>query len=150
PCRKCFPRFIWARLSLISTPRSAIMTGLSPTQGFARRHCIAPAFFALLAVVPITYIVVRIVAASRNIAFWDEFDSVLALLLRLDSGMGWREFVARIFALDSEHRTVTSRLIVAAGFGLTGSVNFNVICAIGNFALVALCALLVASVQPLE
>ncbi|MEO6246634.1 MAG: hypothetical protein ABIQ12_14505 [Opitutaceae bacterium] len=106
--------------------------------------------WALLAAIPVIYIVVRVVAASRNIVFWDEFDSVLAFLLRLDSGVGWQEVITRLFQLDSEHRTVTSRLIVAAGYGLTGKVNFDVICAIGNLALCALCAILLAAVPSVE
>ena len=106
--------------------------------------------WALLAAIPVTFIALRVVAASRNIAFWDEFDSVLSLLLRIDGGVGWRELIERLFQLDSEHRTVTSRLIVAAGYGLTGKVNFDAICAIGNLTLVGLCAILLASVPTVE
>jgi hypothetical protein len=97
------------------------------------------------AAVPIAFIVVRIVAACKNIPFWDEFDSVLALLLRLDHGLGWREFVGQVFQLDSEHRTVVSRLIVAAGYGITGGVNFDVLCVLGNLSLVAMGALLLSA-----
>lgn len=121
-----------------------------PLADLVRRRRIAPALLVLGAAIPVAYIVTRIVLACRNIAFWDDFDSVLGLVLRLDAGLGWRDFVGRLFALDSEHRTVTSRLIVAAGYVFTGSVNFNVICALGNLSLFALCVILVAAVRPFE
>jgi hypothetical protein len=82
------------------------------------------------------------VAASRNLVYWDEFDTALALLLRLDDGAGWRELWARIFELSNEHRTVTSRVLFAAGYWLTGTVNFHVVGAIGNLFIVGACALL--------
>jgi hypothetical protein len=61
---------------------------------------------ALLAAGPIAFIVWRIVAASRNIAVWDDYDSVLGFILQLDSGAGWSGFFRRLFSLDSGHRTV--------------------------------------------
>lgn len=116
----------------------------------ALRRRATPLGLALLALVPVAFIAMRVVGSWRNIPFWDEFDGVLAFLLRLDSGVTWRDFLARIFALDSEHRTVVSRLIVAGSFGLTGSVNFNALCAIGNASLIAMCALVISSTAGLE
>lgn len=111
---------------------------------------IAAVMLALLAVLPVAYITVRVFEASRNIAFWDEFDSVLGFTLRLDAGLGWSDFVRQITALNSEHRTVTSRLLVALSYWLTGGVNFNFIGAIGNLCFIGLCSVLVCSVRGVE
>ena len=99
----------------------------------------------LLAFVPVAFIGFDVVAASRNIVYWDEFDTVLDLLLTLDAGIGFREFFERIFAINNEHRMITSRLLFAGSWWLTGTVDFRIIGAIGNLFLVALCVTLVAS-----
>ena len=42
--------------------------------------------WAVLAALPIAYIASVVVATSRNIVFWDEFDTALDLILRIDAG----------------------------------------------------------------
>ncbi len=109
-----------------------------------RVHGAIPAFLVLVAGLPIIYILGHIVATSRNIAFWDDFDSVLGFLLRFDGSAGWERF-AQLLALENEHRTVTSRLIVATTYLMSGTVNFDYISALGNLCFLALCALLIVS-----
>src|SRR5205085_1198452 len=94
------------------------------------------AFWLIVAAIPVGYLATRVMAGTQNIVFWDEFDAVLAFVLRLDAGMDGREWLHRLFALDSEHRTVMSRIIFTLLYALTGHVNFNVISAIGNASLV--------------
>jgi hypothetical protein len=101
----------------------------------------------LLAAAPVAYIAAVAIAASRNIVFWDEFDTALDLILRIDAGAGWSELLDRFFAVNNEHRTVTSRLLFAASYWLTGTVNFHVIGAIGNLFHVGTCAILVLAVS---
>ncbi len=101
----------------------------------------------LLAAAPVAYIAAVVVASSRNIVFWDEFDTALDLILRIDAGAGWGELLDRFFAVNNEHRTVTSRLLFAASYWLTGTVNFHVIGAIGNLFHVGTCAILVLAVS---
>ncbi len=121
----------------------------APHNGGAHRFTL-PLFLTAVAAVPVAYIIVQIAAACHNIAFWDEYDSVLAPLLQIDAGMNWREFVGWLFRLENEHRTATSRLIFAASYGLSGGVNFDIISVLGNFALFGLCATLIAAVRPWE
>jgi hypothetical protein len=97
----------------------------------------------VLAALPITYIASHVIAASRNIIFWDEFDAALDLILKIDSGIGWREILHRFFAVSNEHRMVTSRVLFAVSYWTTGSVNFHAITAIGNSFIVVACLLLV-------
>ncbi len=111
-----------------------------------RRHA-SLVGWALLAALPVVYIATKVVGASRNIVFWDEFDTALDLILRLDAGAGWQEMAQRLFAVNNEHRMVTSRLMFAASYWLTGTVNFHVIGAIGNLFMVSACVILVASVN---
>src|SRR5215207_7549066 len=96
-----------------------------------RRHALAIGW-VILAAIPVVYIAAQVVACSRNIVFWDEFDTALDLILRIDAGADWRELATRFFAVNNEHRTVTSRLMFAASYWLTGTVNFHIIGAIGN------------------
>ncbi len=91
-----------------------------------------------------------VVTSSRNIVFWDEFDTALDLVLRIDAGASWREMLQRFFAINNEHRMVTSRLMYAASYWLTGTINFHVIGAIGNLFLVGLAATLVLAVEGWE
>jgi hypothetical protein len=98
--------------------------------------------WSLLALIPIAFVATWVVASSRNIVYWDEFDTVLDLLLKLDAGVNRAEFLDRIFAINNEHRMVTSRLLFAASWWLTGTVDFRVLGAIGNLFLVGLCGAL--------
>jgi hypothetical protein len=107
-------------------------------------------FWGLLAALPAAYIITQIVVTSRNIVFWDEFDTALDLILRIDAGASWNEILGRFVALNNEHRTVTSRLMFAASYWLTGTVNFHVIGAIGNLFFFAMCAVLVAATEGWE
>jgi hypothetical protein len=100
----------------------------------------------LLALVPAVFMGVQVVAASRNIVYWDEFDTVLDLLLKLDQGLPLRGIMERLFAVNNEHRMLTSRLIFVASWWTTGTVDFRLVGAIGNLFLLGLCgSLLVAA-----
>ncbi len=49
----------------------------------------------LLAALPVIYIAFNAFTYSRNIVFWDEFDTALALILRIDEGADWKELKQR-------------------------------------------------------
>jgi len=100
-----------------------------------------------VASIPLFYMATQIAAASRNIVFWDEIDTALDLMIRINAGADWKELLGRFFAVNNEHRTVTSRLLYASSYWLTGTVNFHVIGAIGNAFIFGACALLVSAVQ---
>jgi hypothetical protein len=104
----------------------------------------------LLALLPVAYIATQVVAASRNIVFWDEIDTALDLVIRINAGADWHELVQRFFAVDNEHRMVTSRLLYAVSYWLTGTLNFHFIGAVGNLCLVGACVALVAAVRETE
>lgn len=112
--------------------------------GRLRPRFLVTATLVLLALVPLGFVGVRAVEAARNVAYWDEFETAIALVLRLHSGIAPEAFLQELFAVNNEHRMVTSRLIFAASYWLTGTVNFSVISLIGNVSLIALCALLIA------
>lgn len=101
----------------------------------------------MVALLPLGWIALQATHALRDIAYWDEIDSAIALLLRLKAGLGGWEFIEQLFAVTNEHRTVTSRLFFAVSYALTGTVNFVWIGVLGNaFILVAL-GLLVGTVE---
>lgn len=110
-------------------------------------HLLAIVLLIVLALMPAAYIASEIAAASRDVAYWDEVDTALGLVLQLNSGLGWPDFFARIFDVSNEHRMVTSRLIFAASYWLTGTINFSIIGWLGNASLVALCLLLIHAVK---
>jgi hypothetical protein len=119
------------------------MLGVPPR--FPRGIRIRPlaAFLLLLALAPVAFTAASVLGAARNIVYWDEFDTALNLLIQLDEGMGLSDFLGRLFAVSNEHRMVTSRLMFAASYWLTGTIDFAVIGTIGNASLVALCCVLV-------
>jgi len=101
----------------------------------------------LLAFLPLAYVGLRAVEASRNVAYWDEFETALALIMRLHSGVTPGVFLDDLFAVNNEHRMVMSRLLFAVSYGLTGTINFSAISLLGNFCLLALCAILLVGAR---
>ncbi len=98
-----------------------------------------------VALLPVVYVLARAGESRRDIVYWDEFDTALSLVLRLDAGLPAADFFRDLFAVNNEHRMVTSRLMFAASYWLTGTVNFAVINVIGNASIVLLCAVLIAA-----
>lgn len=99
---------------------------------------------------PVLFVLVRALLASWNVAYWDELDTSLAFLLRLNSSASWHEALDQLFAVNNEHRMFTSRLLFAVSYLITGTVNFVAIGIIGNLFLCALCAILVATAGSTE
>ena len=77
-----------------------------------------------LALIPVTYLTVRSLLAMRNAAYWDEIETVLDFLLKVQASPTWPDTLAQLFSTGNEHRTMTSRLLFAVSYWLTGSVNF--------------------------
>ena len=100
---------------------------------------------AIASVIPVGHVLSRAAEASANIVYWDEFDTALSLVLRLQEGLTPTAFFQELFAMNNEHRMVTSRLLFAVCFALTGTVNFSFISLMGNASIVALVVLLIAS-----
>ena len=96
-----------------------------------------------LALLPLIYIGLRAAEAGRNVAYWDEFETALALIMRLHTGVAPTAFIHELFSVNNEHRMVMSRLLFTASYGLTGTVNFSIISLLGNGCLLALCAILI-------
>ncbi|MEY2881431.1 MAG: hypothetical protein RLZZ15_3811 [Verrucomicrobiota bacterium] len=106
-----------------------------------RAERLAPFAFALIAAAPIAYMALQVARYSRDIAYWDDIECVIGFLLRLDEGKGFWTDLANFFAVTNEHRTVTSRLLFATSYWLTGTVNFHVIGVIGNLFILGFCGL---------
>lgn len=100
---------------------------------------------AIVSIAPAGYVFSRAVEASANIVYWDEFDTALSLVLRLQDGMTPTAFLGELFAMNNEHRMVTSRSLFALSYALTGSVNFSFVSLMGNATIVALVILLIAT-----
>ncbi|MBI5769255.1 MAG: hypothetical protein HZA93_15785 [Verrucomicrobia bacterium] len=107
---------------------------------------LAPCLLAIVAALPVGWIAAQVAGALRDIAYRDEIDTALALLVRIDSGGGFLDFLRHFFSGD-EHRRITSRLIFAGGYWLDGSVDFRWLTVIGNSFLLVACALLIAAVE---
>ena len=117
-----------------------------------RRHSprvgrLAIVLLVLLALLPLAYIGLRAAEAGRNVAYWDEYETALALIIRLHSGVTPGVFLNELFSVNNEHRMVTSRLLFAASYGLVGTVNFSFVSLVGNFCLLALCGTLIVSAR---
>lgn len=103
------------------------------------------ALLTIVALVPVGYTLAQVAHVIRNVAYWDEIDTAIAMLLKFKSGASWSEVLNQLFAVNNEHRMVTSRLLYAGSYWLTGTVNFIFVGIVGNLCLVGLCALLVAT-----
>jgi hypothetical protein len=88
---------------------------------------------------------VRTALVLRNVAYWDEIDTVLDFLLKLSAAPTAHDVFTQLFALNNEHRIVTSRVLLALSYWLTGTVNLAVLGVVGNLFVVGACAVLVAT-----
>jgi hypothetical protein len=107
-------------------------------------HRLGVALALAAALLPVCHVLGRAGEARRDIVYWDEFDTALSLVLRLDAGLPTSEFFRELFAVNNEHRMATSRLMFAASYWLTGTIDFAVVNLIGNASIVVLCAMLIA------
>jgi len=126
------------------------MKGVSPDISRHVRGRFAAILLTALALVPVAFMALTVAGSTRNIVYWDEFDTALDLLLALDTGVDLRGFFERIFAINNEHRMITSRLLFALSWWTTGTVDFEVIGAVGNLFLILLCLTLVISAGRIE
>jgi hypothetical protein len=98
-----------------------------------------------LALLPVMFMTVHSLLAMRNAAYWDEIETVLDFLLKLKASPAWPDTLAQLFSTGNEHRTMTSRLLFAVSYWLTGSVNFVIIGIIGNLFIFGVGAVLIAT-----
>ena len=87
----------------------------------------------------------RTTDARSNLVYWDEFDTVLAFIVKLKEGATPGDVLHELVAVNNEHRMVTSRLLYATSYWLTGTVNFAVFDWIGISWIFVTCGLLVAT-----
>lgn len=95
-----------------------------------------------LALLPLAYVLERSAPGRLNIVYWDEFDTALRLVIRLHEGQPVGAFLHDLFAVNNEHRMVTSRLLFAGLYWTTGTIDFGTVGWIGVGSLVALVLLL--------
>lgn len=112
------------------------------------RH--APLLFLALILAPVVYTIGRGLMASRNVAYMDDIDGTLMLLIRLHEGSSLSDLARWLFEISNEHRMVTSRLLATLSYWLTGTVNFNIIGAIGNLFICGLSVVLIRAAGSAE
>ncbi len=122
-----------------------------PTDRLATaRPRLVPWLLVAAAALPVAWMALRVGATLRNVAYWDEIDSALFLLLQLADHPTWQQVLSYLFEITNEHRTVTSRLIFAGSYWLTGTIDFAVLGWIGNAFLCGAGALLVRAAGSTE
>lgn len=139
---------------MLNTTNNASLAPAGPRpQGIARavgagwftRRRLTVVLLIALALVPVCYVLLRTTEARRDLVYWDEIDTVLALLVKLKEGTTPGAFLQDLFAVNNEHRMVTSRLMFATSYWLTGTVNFAAFDWIGIAWIFVMCGLLVAT-----
>lgn len=105
----------------------------------------ALAIVLVVALAPLAYMLFRTALALRNVAYWDEIDTVLEFLLRYTTAPDAYERLKVLFSLNNEHRMATSRTLLVLIHKLTGTVNLAFLGAVGASFAVALAGLLVAT-----
>jgi hypothetical protein len=105
---------------------------------------------AALVAVPVLFMLARGLLAGRNVAYADDIDGTLMLLLQLQDGGWWSDVFNRLLEVSNEHRMVTSRVLVVVSYWLSDTVNFEVFGVIGNLFICGACALLVRAAGEAE
>ncbi len=132
---------------LAAAPRKVpFLRGWSPRAD--RRRLLIVLALLTLAVAPVLHVWSRAGEAQRDIAYWDEYDTALALVLKLADGLSGWPLVEDLVGVNNEHRIVASRVLFAVLFWSQGTLDFAAIGAIGNGTVVALGVVLVAAVRP--
>ncbi len=121
----------------------------STASKWLQRRFVVCAALIVLALMPVFFVLSHAIDASRNVVYWDEFDTALAFVLRLEEGVTVPQFFRQLFAINNEHRMLTSRLMTASSYWLTGTIDFRALSALGNATLLAFCVLLVREAGPL-
>lgn len=130
-------------------PPAAVSAGLLPFKrsglfpAWWNRRVLSAVALALLILAPILHILLRTTDERSGIVYWDEYDTALALVVKLKEGTTPLAFVQDLFAINNEHRMVTSRLLFACCYWLTGTINFELINWIGDGTIILMCGLLV-------
>lgn len=89
------------------------------------------------ALIPVWQVVEKTADARRDIVYWDEFDTALSLLIRLESGLAPADLWREILAENNGHLLVMSRLVFVAIHSAAGRVNFAALDWIGVGAITA-------------
>ena len=135
-------------LSLPSIPRPRAKSSLRARLADRRlRRPLAAVVLVVLAIAPVVHVLSHAMEARRDIVYWDEFDTALALMLKLKQGTSTPQFLQELVSVNNEHRMVVSRAIFAGSYWLTGTINFATLNLVGNGAVVLLCGLLVATAR---
>jgi hypothetical protein len=112
-----------------------------------RRYLVVLAL-AILAVAPVLHLWIRATGVQRDIAYWDEYDTAIALVLKLADGLDGWPLLAELVGVNNEHRIVASRVLFAVLYWSRGTLDFVTVGMIGNSTVVALGLVLVAAVRP--
>lgn len=108
-----------------------------PAQPGFRWRWLGAAALIIAALIPVWQVVEKTADARRNIVYWDEFDTALSLVLRLESGLAPTDFWREIFAENNGHRLVMSRLVYTAIHAVAGRIDFAALDWIGVGAIAA-------------
>jgi len=108
-----------------------------PAQPGLRRRRFFAAVLIGMALVPVWQVFEKTADARRNIVYWDEFDTALSLVLRLESGLAPADFWREMLAENNGHRIVMSRLVYTAIHSVAGRINFAALDWIGVGAIAA-------------
>lgn len=100
----------------------------------------------VVALVPVGFIGWISAQAFRDVPYWDEFSTTLKFFSQLHDSSSWGETIGLFIAADEQHCMVTTRLIFAAIYALTGKINFITLATIGNLAMVV--AIVILAFQP--
>ncbi|QYM79269.1 hypothetical protein K0B96_01230 [Horticoccus luteus] len=99
-----------------------------------------------LGLAPVVFLVAQVAANLRNIVYWDEFETALSYLVDLDRHASWPVILEKLFAVQNEHRIVTSRLLYLLLRATTGTLDFVFIGVLGDAFLLGTAVLLLVFV----
>jgi len=123
---------------------------LLPPQANLKRKTLSFWLLVTVAFLPILYVIEHTIEGSRNLPYWDEYDSALDFIVGLQRQPSFTDKVTWFLSLSNEHRMLTSRMLFTLEHWLTGKLDFHFIGFVGNSFLFATCALLIKSMRAPE
>jgi hypothetical protein len=91
-------------------------------------------FFWIFGLIPIYFYFKNLLLFSQNIPHWDDY-ALIAFVNKYNLSSGFFEKVQLIFAQHNEHRIAFTRIVSLFIYKINGSLNFQWMIFVGNFAL---------------
>lgn len=97
----------------------------------------------IVAISPAIIFFIAVAHYTPNIPYADDYDAILASLIRINKITQWRDFVSAITAQHNEHRVAVCRILAFLDYKLFGELNFTRLALYGDLSLLGIALVMI-------